>query len=89
MSLRGLLGFLLEIDFIAAGAQRGGGGMLQPFDGLGLLLVDVDQVLIQDAENAIEAAVNFLDAFMFARFLDDACHTGVDNRGGSAGLRDQ
>ena len=65
--LGGLFGFLLEIDFVAAGAERRGGRVSQAFDGFGLLVVDVDQVLVEDAENAVGAAVDFLDALVSAR----------------------
>ena len=70
--LRGLLGLLLEIDLVAAGAQRGRRGVAQAFDGAGLLVVDVDQVLVQDAQDAVGAAVDLLDALVTAGFLDDA-----------------
>ena len=43
----------------------------------------------KDAEDAVKAAVNFLDAPVTARFLDDARDAGVDDGGGTAGLGDE
>ena len=82
----GLFGLFLEINFVTAGAQRGGRGVFEALDGPGLLLVDINQLLVEHAEDAVEAAVDFLDAFVLARFLDDARHAGVDDRGGAARL---
>ena len=78
---RGFFRLFLEIDFVAAGAERGCGRMAQSFNGLGLLLVDVDQLLIENAEDAVEAAVNFLDALMFAGFLKHAGEARVNDGG--------
>ena len=78
--------FLFEINFIAAGAERGGGGVFKALDGLGLFLVDVNQLLVEEAEDAVEAAVDFLNTFVPARFLDDSRHAGVDDCGGAARL---
>ena len=83
---RGLFGLFLEIELVAARAQRGRRGVLEAGDGAGLFLGNVNQLLVQHAEDAVEPAVNALDAVVFARFLHDACHAGVDDRGGAARL---
>ena len=59
-----LFGVFLEIDLITAGAQRGGRCMFKGLHGLVALLVDVDEVFIENAVDAIEAAVNFLNALV-------------------------
>ena len=87
--LRGLFGLLLEIELVAAGAEGGGGRVLQPFDGFGLLVVEVDQLLAQDAVDAVETAVDFLNVLVPAGFLDDASDTRIDDCGRSTGLSDQ
>ena len=53
------------------------------------LLVDIDQLLVQDAENAVRAAVDFLDAFVFAGFGQHSRQRGVDDRGRAARLANQ
>ena len=86
----GLLGVFLELNLVAASTQRRGGGVLEFLDRARFLLVQVDQVLVKDAEDAVEPAVNLLDLFrVSAGLLDDAGHAGVDDRGGAAGLADQ
>ena len=49
----------------------------------------VDELLIEDAEHAVEAAVDLFDALMVERFGDDAGEAGVDYRCGAAGLGDK
>jgi hypothetical protein len=44
---------------------------------------------MEDAEHAVEGAINLLDAFMVEGFRDDARHAGVDDGSGAAGLADQ
>ena len=57
--LRGLFGLLLEIDLVTAGAQRGGGRVSQALDRFGFLLIDVDELLVEDAEDAVERRRKF------------------------------
>ena len=85
----GLLRLLLEIDLVAAGAQRGGGRVFQALDGPRLLVVDVNEFLVQDAQDAVGAAVDFLDALVPARFLNHAGQAGVDDGRRPARLRHQ
>ena len=87
--LGGLLRLLLEINLVAAGAQRGRGRVFQALDGAGLLVIDVNEFLVQDAQDAVGAAVDFLNAVVPARFLNDAGQTGVDDGGRTARLRHQ
>ena len=86
--LSGLLWLLLEIDLIPAGSQRGGGRVSQAVNGPLLLIIDVNEFLVQNAQDAIRAAVDFFDAIMPARFLNDARQTGVDDGRRTARLRD-
>jgi hypothetical protein len=79
----------LEVDFVTAGPQGGRGRVFQPLDRAGVEFVEVDEVLVQDAEDAVEAAVNLLDASgVFAHALDDTSQACVDHRRGSARLSD-
>src|SRR5207237_4668861 len=82
-------GPLFEIDFVAAAPEGRGRSVFQAGDRASLLLVNIEQFLVEDAEDAIEAAVDFLDAIVFTRFLDDAGKARVDDGCGSAGLGDQ
>ncbi len=85
-----LFGVFIETNLVAAGAQRGARSVLEFLDGAGLLLVQVDQVFVQDAKDAVKPAVNLHDLIrVFAGFLDDAGHAGVDDRRGAAGLAHQ
>ena len=56
----GLLWALLEIEFETACAQRGRRRVFEALDSPCPLLADVNQVLVQDAQDAIGAAVNFV-----------------------------
>ena len=87
--LGGLFGLVLEIEFVTAGAQRRGGSVFEALDGARAFVADVDQLLAEQAEDAVEAAVDFLDAFVPPGFLDDAGETGVDDGGGTARLGHQ
>ena len=82
-----LFGVFLEADLVTTGAQSGSGCVLEFLDGARFLLVKVNQVLIQDAEDAIEPTVNFFDLLgVLAGLLDNTGHAGVDHRGRSTGL---
>ena len=80
---------LLLLELVAAGAQRGAGGVAQAADGLLRLGSEVDEVLVEDAQHAVEAAVDLLDAGVVEGFADDTGDAGVDDRGRSAGLTHQ
>ncbi len=84
----GLFRSFLEIELVTAGAEGRRRGVLEAFDRLGFLVVQVDEILAQDPPNAVEAAVDFFDALVPARFLNDAGDAGVDYGGGAAGLGD-
>ena len=85
-----LLGVLLKLNLVAAGAQRGAGCVLEFLDRAGLFLVQVDQVFVEDAINTIQTAVDFLDVVqMPACLLDDTGHAGIDHRSRAAGLGHQ
>jgi hypothetical protein len=89
MSLAAWSGFFLKSIFVTARAERGGGCVAQALNGAGFLLVDIDQVFVEYAEDAVGAAVDFLDAIVPAGFLDDARQARVDHGGRSARLRHQ
>ena len=63
--------------------------MFKGLYGFVALLVDVDEVLIENAVNAIEATIDLFYAFMSPGFVDNAGDTGVNDRGGAAALGDQ
>ena len=87
---RGLLRLSLEVDFVSAGPQGRGGCVLQPFDGRPFLLLQINQFLIENSQNAVPAAVELLDLVrMPARFLDYPGQAGVNDRRGSARLCDE
>ena len=46
---RGPFRFFLQIDFVAGGAQRGGGSVFQPFYGGPFLLLQIDQFLVENS----------------------------------------
>ena len=84
-----LIGICFEIDFVSAGTQGSCWRVLQRFDGLGFLFVDIDKLLIENAINTVETSVNFLNVLVAACLLDDSCHAGVDDSGGASRLCDQ
>jgi hypothetical protein len=86
---RGVLGLLFEIDFIAAGAQGGGGCVFQAFDRFGLLIVDINQLFIEHAQDAVGATVDFFDTLVVPRFLNHASQARVNHGRGSTRLRHQ
>ena len=85
-----LFGVFLEANLITTGAQRGSGCVLEFLNRAGFLLVKVNQVLMQDAEDAIESTVNFFNLVrVFASLLYNTSHAGVDHRGRPTGLAHQ
>ena len=87
---RGQFRFFLEIDLVTAGPQRRGGRVFQPFDGRPFFLLQVDQILVENSQNAVQAAINLLDLFRIpSGLLDHASHAGVNDRRRPARLRDQ
>jgi len=79
---------LFEIEFVAAGAEGSGRSIFKALDRFGLLLVEIDQVFSEDAIDAVETPIDFLDKNVLAGFLNDPGDTGVDDRGRAARLRD-
>jgi len=68
--LRGFFRVLFEIELVAAGAERRGGRVAQAIDGFRFLIVDVDEVFIEDAKDAVGGTIDFFDVLMAACFLD-------------------
>ena len=73
---------------IAAGTQRGGGGILQKFQLGRVLLAHVKQAVVQNALDAVLRTQNAGDIRVFQRGVDHAVYAGVDDRSGAAGLAD-
>ena len=63
--------------------------MFERLDGFRAFLAEINQLLVENAEDTVLAAVNMRDAAMMAGFLHDAGHAGVDDRGGASGLGHQ
>ena len=81
------IGLFLELE--AAGAEGGAGRVLESADLLLGLAGQIDKILLENAEDAVERAVNLLDALVVQRFGNDARDTGVNDGGGAAGLAHQ
>ena len=84
--LEDALEVLLLLELVAAGAEGGARGVLKGTDLLLRLGGEVDQVLLEEAEHAVERPVDFLNAVVIQRFGDNTGHAGVNDGGGSAGL---
>ena len=82
-----VIGGLLQLG--AAGAEGRAGREAEAADGLLRLGGEIDEILVQEAEHAVERAVDFLNAGMVERFGDNAGDAGVDDGGGAARLADQ
>ena len=67
-------------DLVAAGAQRGGGGVLQQPQLLGILQPHIEQPVIQHALDAVLRAQHLGDGAGLQRRVDHAVGTGVDDR---------
>ena len=80
---------LLFLEFVAAGAEGGAGGVAEGADLLLGLGGEIDQVFLQDAEHAVQRAVDFLDALVVQSLRDDAGDAGIDDGGGATGLAHQ
>ncbi len=81
------VGLLLEL--VAAGAEGRARGELEAADGLLALGREVDQLLVEQAEHAVQAAVDLLDVGVVEGLGDDAREGRIDDGGGAAGLADQ
>ena len=61
------------------------GQFYNAFDGLAFLFLKIDQVLVQNAKDPVQAAEDFLDLIgMPARLLNDPGHARVNHRRRSA-----
>ena len=75
-------------DLVAAGAERGGGGVFQQLQLARVLLAHVEQAVGKHALDAVLRAVDGGDAVGVKRRADHAVGAGVDDRGRAAGLTD-
>ena len=73
-------------DLVAAGAQRGGGRVLHLRKLGGVFLAQVEQIIVQQAHDAVLHAVDLGDDVAVQRGLDRAVRGSVDNGGRSAAL---
>ena len=73
-------------QLIAAGAQGGGGGVLEQVQLRGVLLGHVVQLVLQNALDAVGGAQHPGDAVRLQSGLDDALSAGVNDGGGASGL---
>ena len=74
---------------LADGAERGGRGLGDERERGGGFAAEVDQVLVEDALDAVEGAVDLLDFLVLLGFEDRADEALVDDDGRPAALRDQ
>ena len=77
----------LFAQFVAAGPEGGSRCVSQPANGLLGLFGEVDQVLLENSENPVQAPVDFLDTTVVKRFFNNTSQTGVDDSGWSTALR--
>ena len=76
------------LDLVAAGAERGGRGVGKTVKLGTVFLVHAQQLVVQNALDAVVRAVDLCDAVCVKRGADAAVGAGVDDRGRSAGLAD-
>ena len=81
------IGLLLQL--VAHRTQRGARRRAQPADGLLGFGRQIDQVLLQDTQHAVQRAIDFLDALVVQRPRDDAGDAGIDDGSGASGLAHQ
>lgn len=84
-----LLRLLVEIDLVPAGTESRRRGVLEPLDGLGTLVAEVHQFLVEYAENSVESTQDVLDPIVTPCLGDDPRDARVDDRCRAAGLGDQ
>src|ERR1019366_1079030 len=80
---------LLLLELVAARPEGRPGGVPEGADLLLGLGGQVDEVLLQDAEDAVQAAVDLLDGLMVEGLGDNARDTCVDDGGRAARLTDE
>ena len=83
------LKILLLLQLGAAAAERRSRSVAQPADRLLRLRGEIDEILVQDAGNAIQRAVHFLDATVIKGFGHNASNAGIVNDGRAAALADE
>ena len=66
-------------QLVAAGAQRGGGGVLQEAQLLGILQPHIEQAVSQHALDAVLRAQHLRDGAGLQRRVDDAVGAGIDD----------
>ena len=74
----------LVLQLVAAGAKGRAGSVAETANGLLRLRSEIDEIFVEDAQHAVERAVNFLDTVMVQRLGDDAFDAGVNDGGGAS-----
>ena len=75
-------------NLVAAGAERGGGGIGQTVELCAVFLVHAKKLVVQNALDAVVRAVDLRDAVGVKRGADDAVSGRIDNGRRAAGLAD-
>ncbi len=75
-------------NLVAAGAERGGGGIGQAVELCAVFLVHAQKLVVQNALDAVVRAVDLRDAVGIKRGADDAVSGRIDNGRRAAGLAD-
>ena len=76
------------LDLVAAGAERGGRRVGQAIEFCAVFLVHAQQLVVQNALDAVVRAVDLRDAVCVERGADAAVRAGVDDGRRAAGLTD-
>ncbi len=91
MGLQDLENFpaVFDVGFVSGRAQRRTGGIGDQFQVGGGFLGQVEEILVDDAGNSVQRAVNMLDAGKFTGFANGADQRLVNHRRRAATLGDQ
>ena len=87
--LQHALKVLLLLELVAAGAEGGTRSVAEGADLLLRLRGEVDQVLLEDAEDAVQAAVDLLNGLVVESLGHDAGQASVDDGGRTTRLTHQ
>src|SRR5262249_8759914 len=67
-------------ELVAAGADGGRPRLAESLHGLGRVRAQVEEVFLDDAEDAVIRPIEFADARLPQGFLNDAASAGIDDR---------
>src|SRR5215469_15820192 len=80
------LAAIFLIRFVAGRAQCRGWRFGDAFEAGSCFLGQIDKVLVDNAANTVDCAINLLDVAIFAGFDDGARHRLIDDRSGATAL---